>query len=236
MKNILAVGAHPDDIDFTSGGTVALLTAQGFSVTYCLVTNGQAGGFDRNKSRSQLTVIRRDEQERAAKLLGVEESVHLDLPDGLIEPTIDLRRSLTRVIRQFKPEIVICPSPRYNLDNVHFLHPDHLAVGVASLSAVYPDSRNYFAFPELGLEPHTVNEVWIHEDPNPDFFVDISSVLDQKLKALSEHSSQFATDSDLEAKVMKSAKQFGELSDHDIKHAEAFRKIHYHSLSFDLNF
>lgn len=227
---ILAIGAHPDDIDFTAGGTVARMVSNGASVHYCLVTNGQAGGQDSSMSRLAQAKQRRDEQTAAGNALGISSSTHLDMADGLVEPSLELRRLLTRTIRTVKPDIVIAPSPRYNLDNVHFLHPDHLATGAATLSAVYPDSRNKFAFPELGLDAHTVKQVWLVEDPEPDYFVEISDYFELKLSALQQHSSQFATAEDLKSKVLSSATRTASLSDADLVHAEGFRRIVYEEI------
>ncbi len=227
---VLAIGAHPDDIDFTAGGTISRLVAAGHGVSYCLVTNGQAGGSEPGTSRLEQAKLRKDEQHRAAKVLGVSESFHLGLPDGAVTADLDLRRMLTKVIRTVRPELVVTPSPRYNLDNVHFLHPDHLATGSASLAAVYPDSRNQFAFPELGLEPHQVSEVWLVEDPEPDYFVDISVNLDLKLEALAEHSSQFGTNADIAEEVYAHASKCAELGGSIHLAAEAFKRITYTSL------
>jgi len=232
--DFLAVGAHPDDIDFTAGGTVAKLISAGHDVHYCLVTNGQAGGQDSTKSRSAQAMQRRNEQAEAAKVLGVKSSIHLDLADGLVEPSIDLRRQITKTIRTVKPEVVLAPSPRYNLENVHFLHPDHLATGAATLSAVYPDSRNKFAFPELGLDAHTVSQVWLIEDTEPDYFVDISDYIEIKLEALLKHSSQFATAEDLKTNVVNSATAIAEIAGEGFQNAESFKRVIYQEL--ELNF
>ncbi len=133
--NVLAIAAHPDDIDFTCGATVARLCEAGHHVTYCCVTNGQAGGRDSSQSRLEAAKTRRGEQNLAAATLGVKDAVYLDKPDGQVEANLELRRDLTRVIRQTKPCLVIAPSPRINFNNMPFLHPDHLAVGRATLAA-----------------------------------------------------------------------------------------------------
>ncbi len=227
--DILAIGAHPDDIDFTVGATISKLVASNeVTVHYCLVTNGQAGGSDLAVPRCAQARQRQEEQEAAAQVLGVSQSFHLDRPDGLLEPTLDLRRDLTRIIRLVKPAIVIAPSPRYNLDDVHFLHPDHLAVGAATLAAVYPDSRNQFAFPELCLDSHIVKQVWLVEDPEPDFFVEIGEEdIALKLEALAQHSSQFATKNDLESEVRHNASRLAKTFEKDVEYAEGFRRIIY---------
>lgn len=190
----LHIAAHPDDLDFGCAGTTALLTAEGHEVVYCLVTDGQAGGFDSSITRERMAEIRRDEQTAAAKVVGVTELLFLGFPDGAVEANLDLRRALARVIRQVKPDLVVTQSPERNLDRIYGSHPDHLAVGESTLNAVYPDARNEFAFPELlaeeGLEPHTVPEVWLVSGPQPDHYRDITDTIDLKIEALLCHASQ----------------------------------------------
>lgn len=193
-KRFLHIAAHPDDLDFGVAGTTAMLTADGHEVVYCLVTDGQAGGFDSSISRDEMAEIRRMEQTAAAKVVGVTELHFLGFPDGAVEANLDLRRSLARVIRHVKPDCVVTQSPERNYERIYGSHPDHRATGEATLDAVYPDSRNEFAFPELvsseGLAPHTVPEVWIVGGPKADHFVDITDVIELKIEALLCHESQ----------------------------------------------
>lgn len=190
----LHVCAHPDDVDFGSAGTTAALVDAGHEVVYCLVTDGQAGGFDRTVSREAMGRLRREEQTAAAKVVGVTELHFLGFPDGMVEPTLELRRAIARVIRLVRPDRVITQSPVRNLERMHSSHPDHLAVGEATLRAVYPDARNEFAFPDLldeeGLEPHVVTEVWLNGSVDPDHWVDITATFERKIEALLCHRSQ----------------------------------------------
>lgn len=194
VERILVVVAHPDDIDFGSAGSVATWTDRGIDVTYCLVTDGDAGGSDREMSRTEMAELRRAEQTAAAKVVGVSDLVFLGYPDGRVQPTIELRRDISRVIRQVRPQRVVSMSPERNYQRIYASHPDHLATGEATLSAVYPDARNPFAHPELleqeGLEPWTVPEVWMVAVSEPDVFVDTTDVIDRKLEALRSHVSQ----------------------------------------------
>ena len=125
--------------------------------------------------------LRQAEQTAAAKQVGVSELLFLGYPDGQVEATLELRKDLSRVIRMVRPDRVVCPSAERNYARIGTSHPDHRAVGSAALDAVYPDSRNQFAFPELlaeeKLEPWTVREVWISASPQPTHYVDIT---DQK--------------------------------------------------------
>jgi LmbE family N-acetylglucosaminyl deacetylase len=190
---ILVITAHPDDVDFGAAGSVAAWTAAGAQVTYCVVTNGDAGGFDPAVPRSQIPPIRQAEQRAAAGEVGVTDLVFLGYPDGRVEASMDLRRDLARVIRQVRPDRVVCPSSERWWERVFASHPDHLAVGEAALCAVYPDARNPFAFPELaeaGLEAHVVGEVWIMASPRSDTYVDVTATFDKKVAALRAHVSQ----------------------------------------------
>ena len=144
---------------------MAAFTKAGLEVTYCIATNGEAGGSDRSVSRSDMAALRQREQRAAAAEVGVTDLHFLGHPDGRLQPTIELRRDISRVIRQVKPERVLAPSPERRWDFIFASHPDHLAAGEAAVCAVYPDARNPFAHPELldeeGLEPWTVHELWI---------------------------------------------------------------------------
>ena len=194
ISQVLAIAAHPDDLDFGAAGTIATWTSAGIDVVYCIVTDGDAGGFDETFPRTEMGPLRRAEQTAAAKCVGVHDVRFLGYPDGRVEPTIGLRRDLARVIRQVRPERVVCPSPERNYARVGTSHPDHRAVGSAALDAVYPDARNPFAFPELaggeGLAAWAVREVWIAGSPAPNHYVDVTGTFPRKIAALRAHESQ----------------------------------------------
>ncbi len=180
IERALVVTAHPDDVDFGAAGTVATWTDAGIEVVYCIVTDGDAGGHDRSVSRQEMRETRHAEQTAAAKHVGVTELHWLGYPDGRLEATLDLRRDLSRVIREVRPQRVVCPSPERNYERIYASHPDHLAAGEAAICAVYPDARNPFAHPELlvdGLEPRTVNEVWIMATASSNVSVEHHGVL-----------------------------------------------------------
>lgn len=191
---ILVVSAHPDDLDFGAAGSIAAWTAAGASVTYCVVTDGDSGGFDPDVPRQDIPGIRRAEQLAAAQQVGVTDVLFLGYPDGRVAVTLDLRRDLSRVIRQVRPRRVVTHSPERNWDNMYASHPDHLAVGEAVACAVYPDARNPFQFPELlhdeNLADHVVNELWLMGGPHPNHFPDVTDTMDRKLAALTCHASQ----------------------------------------------
>jgi LmbE family N-acetylglucosaminyl deacetylase len=198
VERALVITAHPDDVDFGAAGTVAAWTDAGIEVAYCVVTDGEAGGFDPGVARDEIRRIRRAEQTAAAKAVGVTDLMFLGYPDGRLVATLELRRDLARAIRQVRPQRVLCPSPERNWQRIYASHPDHLAAGDASLAAVYPDARNPFAHPELldeGYEPWTVPEVWMMAAPSQKRWVDITDTLPRKLDALRSHVSQ-NTDAD----------------------------------------
>ncbi len=204
-ERVLVITAHPDDVDFGAAGSVATWTDAGIDVTYCMVTDGDAGGSDRSVPRHVMAETRRAEQAAAAKTVGVSDLVFLGHPDGRVEATLELRRDLSRVIRQVRPDRVVTQSPQRNFQRIYASHPDHLAAGEAALCAVYPDARNPFAHVELlqdeGLEPWSVPEVWLMADPSPDRFVDITEVVDRKLDALRSHVSQHPDPSALDGLI-----------------------------------
>jgi LmbE family N-acetylglucosaminyl deacetylase len=226
-ERVMVITAHPDDAEFTAAGAVAKWTREGVTVIYVICTDGSRGSNDPKVKLEELVVIRRAEQEAAAKILGVEEIVYLDYEDGSLEPTLALRRDLTRAIRRYRPDIVVCPDPtvRYYGDN-YLNHPDHRAAGDAALDAVFPSARTRYIFPELlaeGLEPHKVREVYIRGALSPNLWVDISDTIELKIAALSEHESQVGRSQGWEERVRARTRQAAE--GQDMTHAEAFRRI-----------
>ncbi|MEZ5376994.1 MAG: PIG-L deacetylase family protein [Acidimicrobiales bacterium] len=229
-RRVLAIAAHPDDLDFGAAGTTASLVANGDEVIYCLVTDGDAGGFDNTISRSRMAEIRREEQTAAARVVGVTELHFLGYPDGRVVADLELREALTRVIRQVRPDLVLCQSPVRNFDRIYASHPDHLATGEATLSAVYPDARNEFAFTRLlseeQLAPHSVPEVWMMAGPDLDHFVDITDHIDAKIEALLCHESQIQDPSSMPDRIRDWGRQVAERAGLGPgRMAEGFRRI-----------
>src|SRR3954454_2571965 len=204
VERILVVTAHPDDVDFGSAGSVARWTDAGVEVAYCIITNGEAGGFDGAVPRPAMAEIRPAEQRAAAKILGVSDVTFLGYPDGRLVSTIELRRDISRVIRRVRPQRVVGQSPERNYQRIYASHPDHLAAGDATISAVYPDARNEFAHPELleeGYEPWSVAEIYVMTANTPQVFVDITETVERKLEALRSHSSQMQDTMNLETLI-----------------------------------
>jgi LmbE family N-acetylglucosaminyl deacetylase len=202
ITRVLIITAHPDDVDFGAAGTIAGWTDSGIEVSYCIVTDGDAGGFDETFPRSEMGALRRAEQIAAAKCVGVTDVRFLGYQDGQVEATLELRRDLARVIRQVRPDRVVCQNPERDYLRIGRSHPDHRAVGSAALDAVFPDARNPFAFPSLlseeGLAAWTVAEVWLAGTANPNRYVDITATFGRKLAALRAHESQHQQPAELE--------------------------------------
>jgi len=204
VERVLVVIAHPDDAEFWLGGTIAKWTAAGVGVTYCVLTDGEAGGFDPALPRAEVPRIRRAEQEKAAAVLGVGEVSFLGLREGELQPgNVDLHRKLVRLIRRVRPQRVVTWSPEWNWKRFRSCHPDHLATGTLTLQAVYPDAGNPFA--ETGLRCReeltawTVREAWLINSPAREInhYVDVTDVFDRKVAAVRAHKSQVGNRSDL---------------------------------------
>jgi len=230
FDRVLVVSAHPDDPDFGAGGSIARLARNGSDVVYVIVTDGSQGGEDPSQKDSELIAIRQREQRAAAKVLGVKKVEFLGYKDGHLSPDLKLRRDIVRMIRKHRPELVITHIPGRVLDApMGGSHPDHLAVGEATLAAVYPDSRNPRAFRALlkeGLKPHEVKEVWIPFWTSGDYLVDITPTLDMKIQALRKHKSQVAKPGrewDFEKFMRKRHRDVGKRGGY--QYAESFKRI-----------
>ncbi|MEV0700817.1 PIG-L deacetylase family protein [Saccharopolyspora sp. NPDC050389] len=228
-RRALVVTAHPDDVDFGSAGTVASWVAAGVQVTYCVCTAGDAGGFD-DTPREDMPRIRQDEQRAAAAAVGVSDVHFLGYRDGQVVANLQLRRDITKVIREVRPHRVISHSPEINWAHLPTSHPDHRAVGEATLAAIYPDARNGFAHPELlreGLQPWTVRELWMSESPEEriNHAVDITDHFDAKLAALAAHRSQTAHLDDLQGMIRRHLARTAERHGMTGRLAEAFHVV-----------
>lgn len=203
VERALVVVAHPDDVDFGAGGTIASWTEAGTEVTYLLCTDGDAGGFDPAVARSDIAGIRQDEQRAAAKAVGVTDVRFLGYPDGQLVASWDLRRDISRVIRQVRPQRLVMQSPEINWERIAASHPDHRAAGEATLCAVYPDARNPFTHTTLledeGLEAWSVHDVWVMAaGTGANRWVDVTDTFARKVEALRAHESQTSHMDDLE--------------------------------------
>jgi len=194
---VMSIHAHPDDQEFTVGGTLAKWARAGSAVVTVCITSGNAGSNDytpASMTREALAPIREEEQTNACRVLGIPEVIFLRHEDGMLEPSIAIRRELTRLIRRHRPDAVLCGDPTVRYYGSSYLnHPDHRAAADVTLDAVFPSAETRLIFPELlaeGLEPHKVRWVFIHGSEQPDTFIDIADTLATKLAALKEHRTQ----------------------------------------------
>jgi LmbE family N-acetylglucosaminyl deacetylase len=205
VERVLCFAAHPDDIDFAAAGTIAAWTAAGVQVSYCIMTDGDAGGFD-PAHRAEIIALRADEQRRAAELVGVTEIFYLHERDGYLEPTHQVIKGVVQLIREVRPDVVLAMHPERNWKRLQKSHPDHLAVGEAVTRAVYPAVENPFAYPELaeaGLAAYKLPWLWLYAGPDEreNHFVDVTEHVATKLEAIHVHVSQHPDVTAMEAVV-----------------------------------
>jgi LmbE family N-acetylglucosaminyl deacetylase len=226
---VLSIHAHPDDQEFTVAGTLAKWARAGSQVVTVCITSGDAGsnaGTPAEMTRERLRGIREEEQRRACQVLGIADVVFMGYTDGALEPSIALRRDLTRVIRRYRPDAVVCGDPTVRFYGARYMnHPDHRVAADVALDATFPSAETRFIFPELldeGLEPHHVREVYLHGAERPDTVIDIADVLDVKIAALREHRSQM-NEWDPAPMLRSWARRDG--SRRGLRAAEAFRRM-----------
>lgn len=195
LDRVMVVYAHPDDPEFFSGGLLALFADAGKHITYVLATSGDKGSDDPDMTVERLITIREAEQRAAAAVMGSDDVHFLRYPDGELFPDLVLRKAITRAIRQHRPDIVItCDPTTFYFRNGGVNHPDHRAIGEATMDAVYPTARDRHNFPDLwraeGLEPHKVRKVYLAGTQQPNVKFNITSVIDRKIQAILCHKSQ----------------------------------------------
>lgn len=192
-RGILIVGAHPDDPDAFAAGTVARWTSAGARVRYLVVTSGDKGvPNDEINDPTRFITMREEEQRRSATFLGADEVIFLRHRDGEVTDTLELRAQIVREIRRAKADLIVTHDP---LTRMFRQHPDHRAVGFATLAAAFPSCRLASFFPEQiadGLEPHSVHMLLLAGGDPADWnlFVDISETFERKIAALALHESQ----------------------------------------------
>ena len=229
-ERVLIIVAHADDIEFGVSGSVARWTDVGTKVTYCIVTDNSSGSNDPRVERSKLIATRQREQVASAKVVGVDDVRFLGYPDGGLEPTMDLRRDLTRIVREIRPQIVVTfdPAMVYSTDFGYINHPDHRAAGEAAMYAVFPSAGTRPIFPELldeGLEPHDVDAVYFTLTTAPNLFIDIADTIERKKAALRCHASQIG-DREIDMVARWNAEAGKE---HGYAYAESFFKLQLQS-------
>jgi LmbE family N-acetylglucosaminyl deacetylase len=194
-EKVMVIMAHPDDIEYSCGGTIARWVREGAEIAYLLCTSGDVGIEEPGMTKSQATEIREAEQRNAAEFLGVKDVIFLREPDGMLENTMALRKKLVREIRRFKPEVVIAADPTMVWVSENYVnHPDHRAAGAATLDAVFPAAGQPNLFEELaeeGLTAHKVRKLYVSSfGQSGDTYVNITDTMDLKIAALQKHVSQ----------------------------------------------
>ena len=224
IERVTVITAHPDDSEFGAGGTIAKLVKDGCEITYVIATNGNKGSGDRTMTPERLATIRDEEQRHAARTLGVAHVEILGYPDGELEDTRDLRRDITRAIRRWRPDLVVTMNP-HRTYNLYASHRDHRTIAGVVLDCVYPLARDHMSFPELmpEFEPHKVREVHLMQWENPHIVVDITDVMDLKLKAIACHVSQVGDFTGVEERVRQRSAEIGK--DKGYAYAEGFDRI-----------
>ena len=229
LQRVMGIFAHPDDPEFFCGGTFAKWAAAGKEIIFVLATSGDKGSNDLNMTSEQLVSIREAEERAAAARLGVKEVIFLRYPDGELQPTLDLRRQLARLIRLKQPGIVVTNDPTARWYGFNYInHPDHRAIGDAALDAVFPAARDHLTFPELyreeGLAPHKVEQVYLCGTHEPNVRVDTTGFLETKIAALTEHKSQIADMDEMARRQRDNVDQ--EFTQDGPRYTEAFRVFH----------
>jgi LmbE family N-acetylglucosaminyl deacetylase len=223
----MSIQAHPDDQEFTIAGTLARWIQQGCQVVSVIVTSGDAGSNEPSHGADYkpiLAHLREDEQIAANLVLGIRETAFLHYPDGDLQATLNLRKDLTRLIRQYKPDLVVTGDPtRFFYDSDYINHPDHRAAAEAAVYATFPSAGTRLIFTDLldeGYEPHNVKKLYLHGAEKPDVWVDTTGTLELKIAALKKHASQLG-DWDPAEMLRDWAADTGK--EKDIKAAEAFK-------------
>src|ERR671937_402929 len=213
VERAMAIYAHPDDAEFGMAGTVARWARAGVEMTYVLITNGASGSQDPKMTRKRLAAIRKAEQDAAAKILGVKRVVYLGYEDGYLYPTLEVRRDVARVVRQYRPDVILTRDPTFRYGFGYVNHPDHIAAAEVVMRTINPDASTRQMFPELWskerLEPYKPKALMLAAFmEGADTIVDISTTMELKLKALRAHASQLG-DGDFEAFVRDFGRQIG---------------------------
>ncbi|MGH2560734.1 MAG: PIG-L deacetylase family protein [Thermomicrobiales bacterium] len=222
FQTYMLVVAHPDDAEFSSAGTIAKLAADGKRLVIIQVTSGDKGTTDPTISPEELARIREAEELEAAKRLGVAETVFLRCTDGELVPDITLREKIVRMIRTYRPDVIITHDPF----RPYALHPDHRAVGMATTDAVYPTARDPHYFPEhlrAGLEPHKTAELWFFGAEHPDLYVDVTDTFETKIHSLKAHASQVGDGVTMSERIRERSREVAEGQPFEL--AEAFKVV-----------
>lgn len=225
-SSAMAVVAHPDDIEFSCAGTLARWARSGARISYVLCTSGEVGIAEPGMTKEKATGIRETEQREAAHIAGAQEVIFLREPDGLLQPTLELRKKIVREIRRFRPEVVVCGDPTIVWSGDDYInHPDHRAAATAALDAIFPAAGQPNLFQELeaeGLTAYKPRKVYVTGWSQTDLFVNITETIDIKVAALKAHRSQMR-DWDPEPRIKEWAAD--RARGKEMMYAEGFRVV-----------
>jgi LmbE family N-acetylglucosaminyl deacetylase len=225
-SSAMAVVAHPDDIEFTCAGTLARWAINGARICYVLCTSGEVGIAQAGMTKEKAASIREAEQRAAAQIAGAQDVVFIREPDGLLQPTLELRKKIVREIRRFRPEVVVCGDPTIVWSGDDYInHPDHRAAATAALDAVFPAAGQPNLFQELeeeGLQAHKPRKVYVTGWSQTDLYVNITDTIDIKVAALRAHISQMG-DWDPEPRIKEWAAE--RARGKEMQYAEGFRVV-----------
>ncbi len=225
-ESAMAIVAHPDDIEFSCSGTMARWAKAGARISYVLLTSGDVGIAEPGMTREKATEIREFEARAAAEIAGASEIIFLREPDGMLQPSLALRKKLVREIRRFRPEVVVCGDPTVVWAGSNYInHPDHRAAATVALDAIFPAAGQPNLFEELaeeGLQAHKPRKVYVTSGDHADVYVNIEDTIDTKVAALRAHKSQMgAWDPESSVKEWAAERARGK----EMAYAESFRVI-----------
>jgi LmbE family N-acetylglucosaminyl deacetylase len=225
-ERAMFIYAHPDDVDFSAAGTAAKWAGAGSEVTYLILTDGSAGSHEPGMTREKVAQIRRAEKEAAAEVVGAAACLFLNYQDGLLKPTLAVRKRVVRLIREHRPQAVVCGDPRrYFSGDTYINHPDHRAAAEIAVEAVFPAAEMNLLYPDLvaeGLTGHKVNYVYVSTREDPNCYVDVSETVELKLEALRQHRSQMG-DWDPDPRIRERLAEVGRQA--GCAYAESFRRM-----------
>jgi LmbE family N-acetylglucosaminyl deacetylase len=225
-ESAMAIVAHPDDIEFSCTGTMARWARAGARISYVLCTSGDVGIDAPGMTRARATEIREAEARNAAEIAGATEIIFLRQPDGLLLPTLELRKMLVREIRRFRPEVVVTGDPTIVwAGNDYINHPDHRAAATAALDATFPAAGQPNLFEELadeGLKAFKPRKVYVTSWDTGNVYVNIEETIDVKIAALRAHVSQMKAWDPAEM-IRKTASE--RAAGKEMDYAEVFRVV-----------
>ncbi len=229
VKRVLVIMAHPDDPDFTCGGTATQMARQGIEVTYLILTNGDKGNHNPELTRNQLIALRQIEQRAAADVCGVKDVLFMGEEDGFLQSTRELRYRVTRAIRRIRPELIICTDPdRYFVGEGYINHPDHRNAGLVAIDAIFPAADNPMFYPEMrdeGFLPHKISQLYVFGHGESDVRIDITDDIETKIDAILCHKTQIT---EPEKAVPSWRERWGEKQeDGSVRYYEMFKAMKF---------